>query len=153
MRHVRPERTGWRCEKISSRHRQWGYNCPAVDLDFMVAEYNYGKPVALIEYKDKHAQPPDFTHPTYKALVALADGYAGGPIPCLIAIYCPDLWWFRVIGLNEAAKSYYQHVVDSYLTEKRFVRSLYLLRKNTLSQEDEAAISKLNDVLPEHIAA
>ncbi len=35
---VRQERTGWRDEKISQRHREWGYNCPAVDLDFEVVD-------------------------------------------------------------------------------------------------------------------
>jgi hypothetical protein len=127
----------------------WGYNCPAVDLDFLVAEYNYGKPVAIIEYKNKHAQPPDITHPTYKALVALADGYVGGALPCLIATYCSELWWFRVTPLNDAARAHYGHLGDQAIEEQRFVRGLYLLRKKTLNSEDEAAIAKLNLLLPQ----
>lgn len=145
MQSVRAERTGWRCEAISRRHREWGYNCPAVDLDFVVAEYNHGKPVALVEYKDRRAGKPDISHPTYRALVALADGYVGGGIPCLVAIYCPDDWWFQVYPLNDAARSHYAHVGDGeILTEQRFVRSLYLLRQGVLTAEDEAAISRLN---------
>ena len=146
---VRTERTGWRCEAISRRHREWGYNCPAVDLDFVVAEYNHGKPVALIEYKDHHARQPDLLHPTYQALIALADGYSGGAIPCLIAVYCPEQWWFRVVPLNEVARIHYAHIRSSEtLTEQRFVRSLYLLRQKTLTQEDEQAIGRLNNDLP-----
>ena len=143
---VSPERTGWRCQKISERHREWGYNCPAVDLDFMVAEYNHGLPVALVEYKDKHAQPPNLDHPTYKALSALADGYTK-PLPFLIAIYCPDEWWFRIIPVNDTAKDYYKTSLN--LTEQRFVKSLYLLREKTLSDEDLAAIDKLNTTYPD----
>ena len=147
---VREERTGWRCEKISRRHRQWGYNCPAVDLDFVVAEYNHGKPVALIEYKERRAQPSDLSHPTYRALVELADGYRGGPIPCLIATYCSDLWWFVVTPLNHRAREHYAHIPDGQvLSEQRFVTSLYKLRKDILTKEDEQAIAALNNRLPQ----
>ncbi len=144
MREVREERTGWRCEEISRRHRTWGYNCPGVDLDFLIAEYNHGKPVALIEYKHKRAQTPIITHPTYQALIALADGYSGGSLPCLIVFYCPEAWTFKVKALNESAKKHFGHIEDEIITEQRFVRGLYLLRKKVLSDEDELAISKLN---------
>ena len=142
---VRQERTGWRCEQISQRHRQWGYNCPCVDLDFMVAEYNYGKPVALIEYKEKRAAPPSLDHPTYRALIALADGYIHGPIPCVIVFYCSEKWWFKILPLNQAAKDWCGHIEGETITEKRFVTGLYKLRKKTLSDEDIKAIEKLND--------
>jgi len=142
------ERTGWRCEKISQRHRDWGYNCPAVDLDFIVTEYNHGKPVALVEYKEKHAASPDLTHPTYKALKDLADNYSPNAIPFLIAIYCPDDWWFKVIPVNQAAIEYYKHVSGQFITEQRFVKSLYLLRKTVLEASDIEAISKLKNVVP-----
>lgn len=141
---VRQERSGWRCEEISQRHRQWGYNCPAVDLDFVVAEYNHGKPVALVEYKDKRAMPPNLDHATYHALTALADGYVGGPIPFFVATYCSDDWWFLVKPVNAAATKYYAHVADKRISEQRFVRSLYLLRTKVLSIQDEAAIARLN---------
>lgn len=147
---VRQERTGWRCQAISNRHRQWGYNCPAVDLDFVVAEYNHGKPVALVEYKDRHAKAPDIGHPTYCALCNLADGYSGGPLPFFIATYDPEDWWFRVLPINVKAIDHYRHLAkNEVLTEQRFVRSLYLLRKSVLDQNDELAISKLNDIVPD----
>jgi len=146
MNNVRQERTGWRCQKISARHREWGYNCPAVDLDFMVAEYNHGLPVALIEYKDIHAREPVLEQPTYKALAALANGYEK-PLPFLIVFYCPDDWWFRIIPGNDLAKRIYEG--RTILSEQRFVRSLYELRKKVLSDEDELAISRLNTFEPE----
>lgn len=142
---VREERTGWRCEQISRRHRQWGYNCPCVDLDFMVAEYNHGKPVALIEYKEKRAAPPSIGHPTYKALVALADGYKHGAIPCAIVFYCSEKWWFEILPLNEAAKVWCGEKTGIKLSEKRFVTGLYMLRKTVLTEQDKIAIDKLKD--------
>jgi hypothetical protein len=119
-----------------------------VDLDFVVAEYNHGKPVAIIEYKDRHAQPPDLSHATYKALSSLADGYAGGPLPFLIATYCPVDWWFIVTPVNERACLFFKHVANIAITEQRFVRGLYLLRKAVLDANDERAILRLNTILP-----
>jgi len=145
MPEVRQERTGWRCEAISRRHREWGYNCPCVDLDFMVAEYNYGKPVALIEYKEKHAGEPNIEHPTYKALIALADGYKHGAIPCAIVRYCTEKWWFEITPLNESAEKWCEGKQYIRIPEKRFVTGLYMLRKNILTIEDKKAIDKLND--------
>jgi len=50
MREVRPERTGWRDLELSKRHRQWGWDCPGIDLDFLFLEYDRGKAVAIVEY-------------------------------------------------------------------------------------------------------
>lgn len=145
MNKVRQERTGWRDQELSNRHRNWGFNCPAVDLDFVMLEYNHGKPAALVEYKHKNAVPPNTSHATYCALVALANGYCDGPLACFIAIYDPEDWSFRVVPLNEPARLHYSHCNGERLTEQRFVRSLHLLRKAVLSTEDEAAISQLNN--------
>jgi hypothetical protein len=140
---TRQERTGWRDAEISSRHRQWGFNCPAVDLDFLVAEYNVGKPVALIEYKHHHARQPVLDHPTYRALSDLADHYSPAPLPFLVAFYWPDVWAFRVVPVNETARFHFQR--GQILTERSFVRELYRLRRLTLARELEG---KLLDVLP-----
>lgn len=140
----RTERTGWRDEALSERHGHWGFNCPAVDLDFVMLEYNHGKPCALVEYKHKCAREPNIKHATYRALIALADGYNNGPLPCFIAIYDPADWSFRVIPLNDPAKRHYAHVEGTVLTEQRFVKSLHLLRKDVLSAEDKEAIRQLN---------
>ena len=126
----------------------WGFNCPAVDLDFVMAEYNHGKPAALIEYKERHARIPDIGHPTYRALAALANGYQDGPLPFLIALYDAEEWWFRVLPVNEPARAHYSHCLEEALHEQRFVRSLYLLRKAVLDANDEAAIARLKTTLP-----
>lgn len=148
MRSVALERTGWRDQALSQRHREWGWNCPAVDLDFLMAEYNHGKPCALIEYKHKSARAPELNHPTYQTLIALANGYIEGPLPCFIARYDPETWAFRVTALNDAARAHYG-ATDVWLTEQMFVDSLYRLRKLVLTDNDRAAINRLNDGLPD----
>ena len=50
---VKQERTNWRDEALSQRHRQWGWNCPGLDLDFVFLEYDKGRAVAVVEYKTK----------------------------------------------------------------------------------------------------
>lgn len=143
MRTVAEERTGWRDVEISQRHRLWGWNCPGVDLDFVLVEYNHGKACALVDYKHEQAQPVNTKHPSLLALVDLADGYRDRPLPCFIARYRPANWMFLVTPLNEAARNHYSHCADEWIKESRFVRSLYLLRKSFLSAADEAVILKL----------
>lgn len=148
----RKERTGWRDSDLSERHGHWGFNCPAVDLDFVMMEYNHGKPCALVEYKHKNARQPDPSHATYKALVDLADNYAPGPLPCFIATYDRETWSFTVLPLNQRAKDYYAKFIGKTMTEQQFVKSLHLLRKAVLSREDEVAIAALNKTAAEAVA-
>src|SRR5678815_2099094 len=105
---VRQERTGWRDQELSQRHRLWGFNCPAVDLDFLMVEYNMGLPVGLIEYKHHCAQAPNLRHATYRALCDLADGYRDEGLPFLIAFYWPDLWAFRITPVNPLAQKHFR---------------------------------------------
>lgn len=142
-REVRKERTGWRDERISRRHRDWGFNCPAVDLDFVMAEYNIGKPVGLIEYKFYKAQMPNLLHPTYRALADLADGYKDDGLPFLVVFYWPDIWAFRIHPVNACAKGHFYE--GEMLTERQFVYRLYRLRSLVLT---EHLMRGLNDILP-----
>jgi len=139
---VRAERNGWRDGAISARHRHWGFNCPAVDLDFLVVEYNVGRPVGLIEYKHFKARPPDFLHATYRALATLADGY-NEPLPFLVAFYWPDIWAFRILPANDYARQHFQQ--GEVLCEREFVTRLYRLRRLTLKRHLE---NSLNTALP-----
>lgn len=141
---VRPERNGWRDESISRRHRIWGWNCPAVDLDFVMCEYNHGKPCALVEYKHANAGTINVTHPTYRAIAALADGYSPGALPAFVAIYDSDTWAFKIITLNDAARKHFGHREGMILTEQEFVRDLYVMRKLVLTNRDMEVIGTLN---------
>ena len=138
------ERTGWRDEKLSARHRLWGHNCPMVDLDFLVVEYNHGKPVGLIEFKHFGAEKPDIEHPTYRALIELSNLAS---LPFLVVFYDNEDWWFRVYPINDAAKVHYKK--GQIMSEREFVRSLYRLRGIVMSDH---GFAKLNVFKPEPTA-
>lgn len=133
------ERTGWRDQEISGRHRKWGFNCPAVDLDFLMVEYNLGYPVGLVEYKRYTAQQPNLKHPTYRALKKLADL---AEIPFFIAFYYPDIWAFKITTVNEYSKKYYD---DKTYTERQYVKILYEIRSRRI---EESVFNRLNNSLP-----
>ena len=46
------ERSGLRDQCISVRHRLWGYSLYAVEMDWLVVEFYYGRSVVVIEYKE-----------------------------------------------------------------------------------------------------
>ena len=80
MRLVAQERSGWRDEGISLRHRKWGWDCPAVDIDFLLIEYDHGKAIALVEYKNEHApRQRGATSASHRAIADLASK-AGLPL-------------------------------------------------------------------------
>jgi hypothetical protein len=117
------ERTGWRDEELSRRHRTWGYDLPAVDLDFVLLEYDHSVPVALIEHKHELAAPVDFNSPNIAALRSLADG---ARLKAFVVRYGASLDWYRVRPLNEQAKVIVPDEVR--LNEAEYVRFLYRLR-------------------------
>lgn len=145
---VKQERSGWRCEEISRRHREWGYNCPAVDLDFLVVEYNYGTPVALIEYKNRNYRSANTSDRTYDALTKLADNYSPKPLPFFVVVYDPADWWFIMHPMNDEAKRVCRRAAGQPISEQEFVQGLYRLRKRALDQRDKEAIARLNNVVP-----
>lgn len=123
MQNVREERTLWRDQALSERHRQWGWDCPAVDIDFLLLEFDQGKAVALIEYKNEHAAPQHASHPSYKALIDLGDR-AG--IPVFAVRYADDFSWWRVSPLSRVARKYL--TFTQTITETEWVQFLYRLR-------------------------
>ena len=123
MLEVKTERTGWRDLALSKRHRRWGWDCPAVDLDFLFLEYDKGQPVALIEYKHECAAPQYASHPTYQAMINLGER-AG--VPVFAARYKADFSDWLVIPLNNVAKK--THPYRTRMDEQQFVTFLYRLR-------------------------
>lgn len=120
---VRRERTGWRDMRLSQRHRDWGWDCPAVDLDFLFLEYDKGKAVAIVEYKHERAEPQKASHPTYQAMIDL--GNRAG-IPVFAVRYADDFSWWRVTPLNQVAKEKLPERVE--WTEWDWIKFLYHLR-------------------------
>tara|TARA_Y100000310_G_C20226652_1_gene598271 strand:- start:118 stop:537 length:420 start_codon:yes stop_codon:yes gene_type:complete len=123
MQKVRPERTGWRDLSLSERHRKWGWDCPAVDLDFLFLEYDKGQPVAIVEYKHERASPQYACHPTYQAMINLG---TRADIPVFAARYKDDFSSWNIIPLNNIAKEWLPNRV--VMNEREWVTFLYKLR-------------------------
>ena len=136
MPETRPERTGWRDEAISRRHREWGA-CAGVDIDFLLVEYRAGYPYALIEYKNKTSElgkailAKNWTEAnnilcdnTYQALRNLGDK---AKIPVLVCIYDKnDRSKYIVFALNYYAKTYVPQL--KMYDEIGYVQLLYEIR-------------------------
>ena len=123
MREVKQERSGWRDLALSQRHRRWGWDCPAVDLDFLFLEYDNGVATALVEYKHENAAIQFPSHPTY---MAMRDLGTRAKIPVFGVRYAADFSWWRVTGLNDCAKAWVPE--QTTMTEHAWVSLLYLIR-------------------------
>lgn len=119
----RNERTGWRDEALSQRHRRYGWDCPAVDLDFLLLEYDHGKASALIEYKNEFAPTQYASHPTYQALIDLGNR---ADLPVIAARYTTDFSKWKVTPLNNKAKTFVPEKKE--MDEEGFISLLYNLR-------------------------
>ena len=120
---VKGERTGWRDLRLSQRHRTWGSNCPAVDIDFLSLEYDRGMPVAIVEYKHENAPPQYASNPNYQALINLGNR---AELPVFAVRYTNDFEWWEVVPLNELAKTYCPE--RKHMTEFGWVTFLYHMR-------------------------
>lgn len=123
---VRQERTGWRDEGLSRRHRTWGWDCPAVDIDFLLIEYDKAEPKAIIEYKSVEAEVQSSKHPSYVALCKVAS--AAG-LPLFAVRYSADYSWWRVMALNAlAVRALKGEAWALHFSEADYVEWLYELR-------------------------
>lgn len=127
---VRKERTGWRDQRISERHRSWGYDCPALDIDMLMLEYDQGKAVALVEYKHERAPTLRRSHPSVQAIIDLANR-AG--LPAFVVRYTDDFDRWYVIPLNEHARPLCP--AEGSMTERGWVELLYRCRGRTLPED------------------
>lgn len=139
------ERSGWRDQALSLRHRDWGRDCPAIDLDFVLTEYDHADPVALIEYKERsaHVRAKDPNIRTLQNLASRAN------LPLFMAFYDNQQWWFKVYPVNVAARELLPD--PAIMSEREYVAFLYRVRHRTF--RDAFAKVKLNDYKPEHFKA
>lgn len=126
MLEVKQERSGWRDLELNNRHRKWGWDCPAVDLDFLFLEYDKGQPVCIVEYKHEKAALQFACHPTYQAMINL--GSRAG-IPVFAARYKGDFTEWIIVPLNKIAKEKLSE--RKTMTEREWVTFLYELRGYT----------------------
>ena len=111
---------------LSERHRKWGWDCPAVDLDFLFLEYDKGQPVALVEYKHQNAAPQYASHPTYQAMINLG---TRASVPVFAARYQDNFEKWVIVPLNEIAKKSLPNRIS--MNEREWVTFLYRLRGYT----------------------
>ena len=57
MPEVKKERSGWRDLALSLRHKMWGWDCPAVDLDFFFLNTTRGNPLHLLNINMREPLP------------------------------------------------------------------------------------------------
>lgn len=141
------ERSGWRDQWISNRHRDFGWAL-CVDVDFLGIEYDYGVPVCLIEYKHFHADiklsSSQMKAQKYMAdNLRMPDGSFG--MPFFVVAYYPEHHNYHVIPMNDAAKAIPNCSVAKTWSERNFVKLLYWMRKKNCPQEilDQMWTSKL----------
>lgn len=132
---------------LSHRHREWGHDCPAVDLDFVLAEYNHGVAVAIVDYKHHLEDIASTNGRTHQVLADFHD-VDGHQYPFFIARFWPDTWAFKVRAMNDRARLHLCTAEWQPCNEQQYVRMLYRLRKDALSRGDEMYISKLNTAPP-----
>lgn len=127
MLEVSRERTGWRDEALSRRHREWGYDVPAADLDFVLVEYDAEEPKAIIEYK--HEAAPVFVSGSSGLRVLAKLGDLAG-LPAYLVRYDTELAYFNVRGLNERGRAFCPQA--DWISERAYVTFLYALRGRPL---------------------
>ena len=127
---VMQERTGWRDEGISRRHRKWGVGCTAVDFDFLLLEYEFGRPCAIVEYKNEHAELQYASDNRYKALICLGDN---SEIPVFACRYSDDYSKWGVTPLNEFAKNYVPE--RKIFDETEWVTLLYKIKGHEVTPD------------------
>ena len=140
---IRQESTGWRDQWISQRHRGWGWDCAATDIDGIgtqdvlkadtFLEYFHYQPVALFEYKtygsleqlgmDKVKRD----HEPVKRLATMAG------LPSFIVGYDAEAVQFQVHPTNEHAENFTVGEwrfggIARTMTEVQYVGLLYRLR-------------------------
>lgn len=132
------ERHGKRDNIISEKHRRWGSNVPAVDIDFLLIEYDRAKAQAVIEYR--HANGNIREDASIKAITDLANR-AGVPFFIVRYRYATDdgtLWkeatvdtpaFFQIFACNERAEQlWFTEDIYSWLTEDEYVVWLHKIR-------------------------
>lgn len=125
MQLVKPERTGWRDLALSERHRAWGWDCPAVDLDFLFLEYDRGIPTAIVEYKNEHSRPVSLGNTNMHAISVLATR-AG--LPFFVTRYSSAFTWWEATPVNDVAREKLGGRDKFIFSERQWVQFLYRLR-------------------------
>ena len=118
----------WRDEWISERHRTWGYQLPATDIDFMLLEYSGSKPIALIEYKTVGSMKYVGIDKVMRGHAPVSNLADMANLPSFIVAYDIQSIKFWVFATNNHAEL--ELLGDNYeaISESKFVSFLKRLR-------------------------
>ncbi len=150
------ERSTYRDDALSARHRRWGRDCPAVDVDALahddgvftytlaLAEYDRGTTRMLVDYKhrfleDWHTVTVEVDN-GQRALARLAE-QAGVPF-CVVVYQAADTgpWSFVVRPFDERSKQLLGTWPVGPVDEPEFVAWLYAVRGRTAPADVLAGI-------------
>lgn len=120
---VKSQSHWWRDKEMSIRHRKYGDECSAIDIDFL--EFHYDTPVGLFKIKHESAGLWDFNSKSTLAFIELANR-AG--LPAFYVVRASDFSWFKVTALNNHAKTLFGSYVVKVLTEPEYISLLYSIR-------------------------
>lgn len=124
---AREERYGTRHDGLTARHRAWGDDCPATDLDLLLIEYDQRKAVAIIDYKEGFDRP--LTVSEKASLAAQRDLADRAGLPFFIVRYRLADWTFVIAAENERARLAVNEAwLGVRVSERNYVRFLYHLR-------------------------
>lgn len=139
---VTQERSGVRHLELSQRHREWGVDCPATDIDCLV-EIARGVPVAIIEYKRDTADLEQSIQ-SWRSLWILADK---ARIAFFLAVWSRSAgeYSFRIERANNRGVELIREHrgidrQDEAMSEREYVRFLYLIRDRDPRTVDQLAI-------------
>ncbi|NBT20517.1 MAG: hypothetical protein EBT00_17365 [Proteobacteria bacterium] len=122
---------------LSAKHRTWGFNVPAVDIDFLMIEYDQSVAKALVEYR--HINGAVRVDASVKAIIDLADR-AGLPFFIVQYYYATDdgtRWkeatvdtpaFFRITTMNKLAEQAYFSWGDEWMSEQQYREWLHEIR-------------------------
>lgn len=131
---VRTESTGWRDDWISQKHRSWGYDVPASDIDFLLVEYDRMIPKALIEHKTFGCKGQFGMDQVLKWHNPVSILGTMASIPTFIVFYDKDTCKFEVVATNSLAANMTGNK-GSFgwdpiaMSERQYVAFLYHIRK------------------------
>ena len=124
------ERITFNNEDIWQRLNRYGFYKNETVIGFLTFEHKDGKMIAIIEYKNEHAQTQYASHPTYRAMIDL--GNRAG-IPVIACRYSDDYSSYMAVPLNAKAREYIPNRTE--YDERGWVKELYRMRGREVPEE------------------
>jgi len=119
------ERTGWRDEALSMRHRAWGKPIHMTDIDFLVTEHRNGDCKALVEYKFSMSDYGFAKSANAASLRHLASNDRSA-LPLFVVRYWREPWTFAAYPENDSALAMMPKT--RVMSERDYVSFLHKLR-------------------------